>query len=194
MKNFTLVLNVVLFVAVGVLFYWHFSSAKTNAVMPTVTTSSQGSTKIAYFEMDSVQSQFEYYKEIRNGLLAKDQSMSRELSQMENNFAKKYQDFQANAPKMTQVEGTAKQQELIEMDKNLKNKKQMMEQEMAEESTRKLQDIKKKIEDYLKDYNKTKGYAYIISNSADLIFYKDSACNITNDLVKGLNELYKKKK
>ncbi|MFX9101107.1 OmpH family outer membrane protein, partial [Acinetobacter baumannii] len=83
--------------------------------------------------------------------------MSRELSQMENNFAKKYQDFQNNAPKMTQAEGSAKQQELIEMDKNLKSKKQSMEQEMAEESTRKLQDIKKKIEDYLKEYNKTKG-------------------------------------
>lgn len=194
MKNFTLALNLALLIAVGVLFYLHFNSNKNSVAATAPTSTNQGGTKIAYFEMDSVQSQFEYYKEIRNGLLAKDQSMSRELSQMENNFAKKYQDFQNNAPKMTQAEGSAKQQELIEMDKNLKSKKQSMEQEMAEESTRKLQDIKKKIEDYLKEYNKTKGFAYIISNSPDMIYYKDSAYNITSDLVKGLNELYKKKK
>ena len=194
MKNFTLGLNVVLLIAVGILFYWHFSALKTISSAPVPSSASQGTTRIAYFEMDSVQSQFEYYKEIRNGLLAKDQNMSRELSQMENNFGKKYQDLQRTAQTLSQPELASRQQELVEMDKNLKSKRQMMEQELSEESTRKLQDIKKKIEDYLKDYNKQKGYSYIISNSADLIYYKDSANNITNDLIKGLNELYKKKK
>ena len=70
----------------------------------------------------------------------------------------------------------------------------MMDQEMQDESLKKLQDVKKKIEDYLKDYNKDKGYSYIFAGSPDLIYYKDTVYNITGDMLKGLNELYKKKK
>lgn len=194
MKNFTLGLNIVLVAAVAVLFYLHFSTSAKKETTVATTTQSNNNFKVAYFEMDTVQSQFEYLKEVRNALLAKDQSLGRELSAMENSFAKKYQDLQKTGATLTQVELGKKQQELVEMDKNLKSKKQMMEQEMADESTHKLQDVKKKIEDYLKEYNKNKGYAYVVSSSADLFYYKDSIYNITGDLVRGLNELYKKKK
>ena len=82
----------------------------------------------------------------------------------------------------------------MDLDKNLKEKKQGMDQEMQDETARKLQDVKKKIEDYLKEYNKDKGYAYIYASSPDLIYYKDTVYNITDDLLKGLNHLYPKKK
>jgi len=59
---------------------------------------------------------------------------------------------------------------------------------------KKLQDVKKKIEDYLKEYNKDKGYSYIFSGSPDLMYFKDTVYNITGDMLKGLNEMYKKKK
>ena len=192
MKNFTFGLNIALFAAVAVLFYWHFSNKPQTAAV-IASSANAGNFRIAYFEMDTVQNQFEYLKEVRNGLLAKDQSLGKQLSIMQNEFTKKYQELQSRGASMSQAELAAKQQELVEMDKNLKTKKQAMEQEMADESTRKLQDVKKKIEDYLKTYNKDKGYAYILSSSSDLFYYKDSVYNITNDLVKGLNDLYKKK-
>ncbi|MBS1640750.1 MAG: OmpH family outer membrane protein [Bacteroidetes bacterium] len=192
MKNFTFGLNIALFAAVAVLFYWHFSNKPQNKTV-IASSANAGNFRVAYFEMDTVQNQFEYLKEVRNGLLAKDQSLGKQLSIMQNEFTKKYQELQSRGASMSQAELAAKQQELVEMDKNLKTKKQAMEQEMADESTRKLQDVKKKIEDYLKTYNKDKGYAYILSSSSDLFYYKDSVYNITNDLVKGLNDLYKKK-
>ncbi|MDE3235610.1 MAG: OmpH family outer membrane protein [Bacteroidota bacterium] len=191
MKNFTLALNVLLVVAVGFLFYLHFSSNKkldrVTAAVP------KTGFKIAYFEMDSIQNQFEYLKDIRNSLFSKDQDMGRELSQLENKLRDKYQDLQKAGSSLSQAELANRQQEIMDMDKNLKNRKQMMEQEMQEESSKKLLDAKKKIEDYLKEYNKDKGFAYIFSNVPDMIYYKDTIYNITNDLVKGLNEMYKKK-
>ncbi|MBA4198558.1 MAG: hypothetical protein C0459_13500 [Chitinophaga sp.] len=196
MKNFTLGLNIVLLAAVAVLFYLHFSSKKpvATATQGAVNSTNSGGFKVAYFEMDTLQNQFEYYKEVRSSLLAKDQSMARELSIAENEFAKKYQDFQRTGASLSQADLAKKQQELVDMDKSLKAKKQSMEQEMADETTHKLQDIKKKIEDYLKNYNKDKGFAYILSSSADLFYYKDSVYNVTADLIKGLNTLYPKKK
>ncbi|OIR00741.1 outer membrane protein (OmpH-like) [mine drainage metagenome] len=144
--------------------------------------------------MDSVQNQFNYFKEVRNALNSKDQELGKELAQMENNFRNKYQDLQKTGNTLSQAQLASKQQELVELDKDLKNRKQVMDQEMQDETVKKLQDVKKKIEDYLKEYNKDKGYSYIFASSPDLIYYKDTVYNITNDLLKGLNEIYKKKK
>ena len=93
MKNFTLGLNIVLAIAVAVLFYLHFSSKKTVGTV-TNSTAVSGGFKIGYFDMDSVQNQFEYFKDVRSVLNSKDQELGRELATMENNFRNKYQDLQ----------------------------------------------------------------------------------------------------
>ncbi len=192
MKNFTLALNIVLVIAVGILFYWHFSNQSSSATMEKQVPS--GNFSIAYFEPDSLQNQFEYYKDVRNALDSKQQEYGKQLNQYKRNIAEKYQSLQAKAQSMSQAEIANKQQELIDLDKEAKNKEQAYSQELQDETFKKLQEIKKEIEDFLKEYNKDKRYAYIFSGTPDLIYYKDTAYNITADLVKGLNELHKKKK
>lgn len=195
MKNINTILNVVLGIAVAVLFYFQFSGSK-----PTVAAGSKavaaGDFRIAYFEIDSVESQFNYYKEVSNSIQAKAQQNNNELNQLKEVFASKYQELQKNGQRMTEAEVNARQQELQQMDKTFKSKEQMMNSEMQDESMKKLQDVKKKITDYLAEYNKSKGYAFILGNNSDMLsmYYKDTAYDITADLVKGLNELYKAKK
>lgn len=195
MKNATLGLNIVLVIAVAVLFYLHFASPASNAVQANSNKAvPAGSFKIAYFETDSIQNQFDYFKEISNELQAKDQANAKILGDMKNTFASKYQELQKVASALSQAELANKQQELMQMEKAFQGKEKMMSDEMQDETFRKLQDVKKKIEEYLKEYNKDKGYAFIFSSSADLMYLKDSSYNITQDVVKGLNALYKKKK
>lgn len=197
MKNFTIGLNIVLAIAVAVLFYLHFSSpSANNASAATGGTKAvpSGNFKIAYFETDSIQNQFEYFKEIDAELQAKNQANAKVLGDMKSLFASKYQEFQRTGASLSQAEQQAKQQELMNMEKTFQGKEKMMSDEMQDEQFRKMQDVKKKIEDYLKEYNKDKGYAFVFSSSVDLMYLKDSTYNITRDLVKGLNALYKKKK
>jgi outer membrane protein len=52
--------------------------------------------------------------------------------------------------------------------------------------------VKKKIEAFILKYNKDKQFAYVISSNPDLMYYKDTAYDITEDIVKGLNAEYKK--
>jgi outer membrane protein len=195
MKNINTILNVVLGIAVAVLFYFQFSGSK-----PSVAAGSKavaaGDFRIAYFEIDSVESQFNYYKEVSNSIQAKAQQNNNELNQLKEVFASKYQELQKNGQRMTEAEVNARQQELQQMDKTFKSKEQMMNNEMQDESMKKLQDVKKKITDYLAEYNKSKGYAFILGNNSDMLsmYYKDTAYDITADLVNGLNELYKAKK
>jgi outer membrane protein len=195
MKNFTFGLNIALVVAVAVLFYLHFSSASSNKVTNAGTKAvPSGNFKIAYFETDSIQNQFEYFKEIDNELQKKNQANAKILGDMKGIFNTKLQELQRTGSSLSQAEAASKQQELMQMEKAFQGKEKMMQDEMQDETFRKMQDVKKKIEDYLKDYNKDKGYAYIFSSSVDLMYLKDSSYNITQDVVRGLNALYKKKK
>ncbi len=194
MKHVSLGLNIVLVAAVAVLFYLHFSGKKSVAAQTMDTKSiPSGNSRIAYFEIDSIQTQFEYYKEIQKGLEAKDQEVTKQLNALKSAFATKYQDLQRNAQSLTQAELASRQQELQQMDKTYTSKEHMLTSELQEESIRKRQDVQKKIKEFLEEYNKTKGYTYIFSNLPDLLYYKDTAYDITNDVVKGLNQKYKKK-
>jgi outer membrane protein len=195
MKNINTIVNVVLGIAVAVLFYFQFAGNK-SAVATGSKAVAAGDFRIAYFEIDSVESQFNYYKEVSNSIQSKAQQNNNELNQLKEVFAAKYQELQKNGQRMSEAEVNARQQELQQMDKTFKSKEQMMNNEMQDESMKKLQDVKKKITDYLAEYNKAKGYAFILGNNSDMLsmYYKDTAYDITADLVKGLNELYKAKK
>lgn len=196
MKNFTLGLNIVLAVAVAVLFYLYFSSSKSTGGGNSSSSASvaDGNFKIAYFEIDSVQEHFEYFKTVRSELESKGQANSRVLGELKNTFTNKYQELQRIAGQLSQAELAHKEQELMQIEKAFQGKEKMMSDEMQEETFRRMMDVKKKIEDYLKQYNSDKGYAYIFSNSPDLIYLKDGHYDITADLIKGLNTTYPAKK
>nr|MBP7315871.1 OmpH family outer membrane protein [Chitinophagaceae bacterium] len=82
-------------------------------------------------------------------------------------------------------------QELEKMNDQMKARKQQLDQDYFDLRTRKETDIKIKIEDYCKEFNRNYGYNYIVSYEQGLFFYKDTAFNITKELVNGLNEKYK---
>ena len=195
-KNFTLISNIVLAVAVAVLFYWHFSACKqcSAATASKSATKQSNNFKIAYFDLDSLQNNFDYYKEVAKELGNSEQQKRNELSEKKDAYAAKVKEYQSKGQSMSQSEMAAAQQDIQQRERDYQQDEQMKSQEMQEESFKKLQDVKKKIEDYLKEYNKDNTYSYIISSSTDLVYYKDTAYNITNDLIKGLNELYKSKK
>ena len=196
MKNFTLGLNILLVIAVAVLFYFHFSTCKkTSSSCNSAAIAKHGSGfKIAYFDMDSLQGNFDYYKQVAKELGSSEQQKRGYLTAKKNAYVAKVKEYQSKGQSMSQAEMAQAQQDIASRERDYQQDEQAKSQEMQEESFKKLQDVKKKIESYLKEYNKDKTYSFIISSSADLLYYKDSAYNITNDLIKGLNEQYKNKK
>ena len=196
MKNFLLLSNIVLAIAIAILFYLHFSTCKKCSV-PAASASARkqgGNFKIAYFDLDSVETSFEYYKQLSKNFGSLEQQKRNELATKKETYIAKVKEYQAKGQAMSQAELAAAQQDISQREKDYSQDEQEKSQELQEENFKMLQDVKKKIEDYLMEYNKDKTYSFIISNSADIVYYKDSAYDITKDLVKGLNELYKAKK
>ena len=96
---------------------------------------------------------------------------------------------------MTQAEGEAAQREVAQMQQKFQQRQMSMEQDLKKHQVDVMTDVRNKIENYLKDYNKEKGYAFILSYEPGfMLYYRDSVYDITNDVIKGLNEQYKKDK
>lgn len=190
MKSINWVINGVLALAIITLYILHFSnSSSTNKKDGMQSTSG---TKVAYFEIDSIQNNYTFFKDVKDALQVKDMENAKQLTALKNAFASKYQDLQKNGQYLSQGEVASRQQELQQLEKNYANTEQQLTQALQEESYRKLQEVKKKIEAFILKYNKDKQFAYVFSSNPDLMYYKDTAYDITEDIVKGLNAEYKK--
>lgn len=198
MKNLNTVLNVVALVGIAVLFFLYFKGAPVGTSR--TTTAGKDSNKvanapgsIAYFEMDTVEQHYNYIKDITEELKLKEQAVSNELNATKKNYMTRIQQLQSQAATMNQQQGDAAQAEINQMQQDIQQKEGRLSQELQEHKFKLMQDIQKKIEDFLKTYNQDKKYAYILSHqTGDFIYYKDSLNNITDDVVKGLNDGYKK--
>ncbi len=200
MKSGTIIFNSILLVLIGVLFYLHFSSAGNNK---TVTAAVKSATptapekdpafKIAYFEMDSLEASFAMVKDVKSELSRKEDAVNAELTRMEKNYREKLDRYQAQAASMTQVQSEMATKDMMQMQQQMQNRKQALDQEYQEFYMRKMKDVKNKIEEYLKAYNAEKGYSYIFAYEPGLFYYRDTVYDITSDVIKGLNENYKKK-
>ncbi|ETK10446.1 hypothetical protein T231_04835 [Tannerella sp. oral taxon BU063 isolate Cell 6/7/9] len=195
-RNFLLAFNVVLLILVGILFYLHFSSAKKTdtAAVSVHDTAPAGSFRIAYFDMDSIERNYAYLKDVKNELKSKENELNGQLNTMKNRYMSKVTKFQQEAQTMTQEKQSAMQQDLMQEQKVIQNKEQAVNGELQDESFKKMQDVNRTIEDFLKEYNKNKEYAYILGYQTGTIYYKDTRYDITSAVLKGLNERYKSKK
>lgn len=196
-KNVLLFLNSVLFLLVGILFYQQFFSGKEATSTPRAHAPSNSSNNpflIAFFEMDSIENNYEYLKEVKNALKAQEDVMNKQLNTLKNQYMDKVNKFQQEAQSMSQERQGTIQQDLMQEQKFIQNKEQSMGLELQDASFKKMQEVNKTIEAFLKEYNKDKTYAYILAHQPGMIYYKDTSYDITAPILKGLNEAYKKKK
>ena len=181
----------------GVLFYTVYHKPQPAPVVASGSNGSQPTVnnfRMAYFNLDSLEAHYQYFKDVLNQVKGKENEMNAELSGMEKNYQKKITEWQKKGSTMSQTESEQAQQEYAQMQQNYQMRKQSLQESLLKHNEDLKSDIRKKIEDYLKEYNKDKGYNYIISYEANsFIYYRDTVNNITNDLVSGLNAEYKKK-
>ena len=197
MNRGLLFLNILLLVAVGVLFYLHFSAKKTTEVKPVASKPSGKSAsecRIAYFEMDSIENSFTVVKDVKNELGREEDKINNEMASLEKKYRDKINQYQNQAATMTQVQSEMANRDVLQMQETIKGKKQELDSRYQDLYMRKMRDVKAKIEDFLKEYNNEKGFAYIVAYEPGLFYYKDTAYNITPDVIKGLNQRYEKKK
>jgi outer membrane protein len=197
MKQLSLIFNIVLLVLVGYLYYLHFSNNKKpvkNVQESTVTQVNTGSARVAYLDLDSLQNNYGYYKKIKTEFEKKQEASNNEITNLQKRYQSRAMQLQQKGPTMNQQEQDAAMKEINQMQETLAEKKQSLDNELFNYNSKMKDDILKKIQDFLKDYNKDKRFDYIFSYEPGFMFYKDSTLDITRDVVTGLNDAYSKAK
>jgi outer membrane protein len=197
MKNILLVINIVLILLVGDLYYLHFQNGKGKTVIETKNPSSntiEEKAKVAYIDLDSLQTNYSYYKKIKADFERKQASANDEITKMQRKFQARAVQLQQKAATMNQQEQANAMEEINKMQQQLQERKQGIDNDLFDYNSKMKEDILNRIQDFLKVYNKDGRYSYIFSYEPGFMFYKDSTLNITPDVIAGLNELAEKKK
>jgi outer membrane protein len=189
MKNLSLALNVVLLIAVAVLYYLHFSAPKAQSY------GGAGIGKnlqIAYIKSDSVLQHYEYFKVNRDKLEAKGKRMDQDLKNRAQSLQNEFETYQRNSSNLTIGQARAVEEDLGKKRQNLQLYQESLNQEMLVEQNKMTKDLYDRVTAYLKTYGDARGLQVVLKNdaSSDLLYGSDSL-DISNDVIKGLNDLYK---
>ena len=170
------------------------SAPKMDEKQETTTSNATTDMKIAFVEVDSIMSQYKYCKEYslvlqkksnnaRNTLAAK----SKQLQTAAANFQQKLQ----NNGFASREQAASVQAAIQRQDQDLQELQNRLGSELDAETAKFNKSLRDSIQNFLKDYNKTKKYDLIISKAGDNILYADKKHDITEDVINGLNKRYK---
>jgi outer membrane protein len=196
MKNLSLILNAVLLVAVGVLFYLHFSSKNTSSS----SSESSGSTvpgdiKIAYINSDSVLEHYEYLKANRVQIEEKTKKIEQEYRNRAQGLQNEITAYQRNVSSMTLGQVKAVEEDLGKKQQNLQMYQQSLSQQLMEEEAKLNKALYDRVTTYLKKYASEKNLHVVLKYdpNSDVLFAGE-ALDVSKDVIKGLNDEYLQEK
>ncbi len=194
MKNASLILNVVLTIAVAVLYYLHFKDRQPDAA-PTAATPAQAKNKdIVYVNVDSLLTKYEYFKDTQKVLESKRFQLENDLASKGRNLQNKVAFFQQRAPTMTQEQGRATEASLQKEQQDILAYRERAAQNLANEEQAKNKQLYDQIYDYLRKINAQNKYQFVLGyTKGGGILFADPSADQTKAILDGLNKEYQVK-
>lgn len=209
MKNLNPV-NGILLIAVAILYYLHFSADKVSVdevagadTVEDVLTDSTGAPIVkkegtVYINGDILNAEYQFVKDISAAAQASQQ-------RLENSYKRKAQKLQqdvgvfqqkASQGLLSENQAMAQQESLMKRKEEL-DKMDLKMQSLMQEFQQKNLEVRASVVNYLKEYNKTANYQYVLTYTdgpGGVVVLADSTLDITSEVLVGLNEEYAAKK
>jgi outer membrane protein len=195
MKNTSLALIVILFIAVAGLYILHFTGKKGNGSGKDGASEGVNNSelRIAYIKVDSLIINYDFAQEMHDGFSRQQEAFSREYGEKRTRFESQAASFQEKVQRggfLTQESAmrerdrlAGEEQQILKLDQELSTK---LSQIQADNNKQLLDSLM----NYLKIYNKDKKYTYIL-NSGDVLI-GDEAHNITKEVLTNMNARFSK--
>ncbi|MBS1231867.1 MAG: OmpH family outer membrane protein [Bacteroidetes bacterium] len=194
MKKLSAALFAVLFLAVAVLFFLLFSGNKKAKNETIADTSYTGSAiGIAFVNIDTVVFKFNMYADRREELLEKQKKAEAELNSKGSQYEKGVKDYQDKVNKglVTRATAAEMEQSLYQQQQELVNLRDKLQTDLLEEDQVMNRQILEYITTYLEEHKAEFNYQYILGKSfGSVVLYGNSAFDITQKVVDGLNAKY----
>jgi outer membrane protein len=199
MKKMQNIINTVLILAVVGLFILYFLDTKTSVVPAEESTQADSATSdiaIAYVKIDTILNNYDMFYDMRKTLEEKQKASEAELASKTRAYEEGVKDFQNKVQKGLVTRSTAQQmeQELMQEQQAILQLRDQLTYELAEEEQVMNRKMINEITEFLEEYNRTNNYKYILSDQlyGDNILYASDNLDITDVVLEGLNERYRK--
>ena len=193
MKNASLILNVILAVAVAILYYLHFKDRQP-AVAPAPAKSAEVKKSIVYVNVDSLLTKYDFFKDTQKVLESKRFQLENELTTKGRNLQNKVAFFQQRASTMTQEQGRATEASLQKEQQDILAYRERAAQNLAVEEQAKNKQLYDQIYDYLKKVNAQNKYEFVLGyTKGGGILFADPSADQTKAILDGLNKEYQPK-
>lgn len=202
-------LNLILTAAVIFLYYLHFSSTgtskettlsdSTKTEKPIVLAPKEiKASKIVYVNLDVLSDNYLFLKDVSASAQAEQNSLENQYQTKGEKLQMDYAEFQEKASKGLLSENQINaEQEKFAARKDELDQLQLKSQALGEKIQQRTQEAHKNVTDYIKEYNKSGHYNYVLAYSdgpLSPVLLANDSLDITNEILEGINAQYKAKK
>lgn len=191
MKNLSLILNGILIVAVGVLYFLFYSNKKSDAGSVTA----PSDLKIAYIKSDTVLKYYDYFKAQKTIYEAKNKRLDQDMQNRAQSLQNDINAYQRNVGNLTIGQAKAVEEDLGKKQQNFRLYQQSVEQEVMNDQSKLQNELYGKITAFLKKYAEGSGLEVVLKYDATSdVLFGTPGIDVSQDVIKGLNEEYKNEK
>ena len=199
MKKANIILHIISLVAIVVLFVMFLGQKNCNTANIETTSTEQtvaANNSIVYIQLDTLINQYDMYNDLKTEFEGKLASVENELTKKGRALENDYQSFNEKMSKglLTRSQAEAQGNELQARQQELALLSQEKQMQLAEEESVMINQVMNAIQSYIKEYNKIHNHSLILTTTVatNNVIDGDSSLNITNDIIKGLNQEYVK--
>ncbi len=195
MKNISIALFAVIFLAIAGLYIMHFSGNKKNGASPSMP--SAPGHGIAYVNIDTVIFKFDMFTDRRTDLVSKQKNAEAELNSKGAQYQNGAKDYQEKVSKglVTRAAAAQMEQALVQQQQELVSLRDKLQSDLMEEEQVMNRQILEYITKYLQENKSEYNYQYILGKSfGSVVLYSDGSADITQKVIDGLNLKYTSEK
>ena len=172
-------------------------SSQNETAQPAQAVQTSSTLKVAYVNLDSLMSKYNLAQDINKEMMRKEEDIKMKLTEKykvlqadQADFERKYKNNVYATPERAQNEYNR----IVQQEQEIVQLEQALTLEFEKEGLQKNQALRDSINQYMIEYNKEKGYDFIITKLGENLLYANPAYDITHEVTKGLNERYNAKK
>ena len=152
--------------------------------------------RIAYVNLDTVMYRYEFALDINKEIISKEARINNTLDGKRKRLEEEVAEFEykCNAKLLANEEQFIEERDrILKKEQEYINLREELYMQLESENMAKSKELRDSVNNYILEHNKVKGYDFILTKIGDNILYANSAFDITNEILKGLNQRYKKK-
>ncbi len=191
------IFNIILAIAVVVLYILHFTSKPQGPVFVNASDSTlmamptQGS---AFVNGDSLLENYDYFKNAKKDFEAKTLRTEKEIEAKRSVLELEFTNYQKMASSMSPEQRARTEESLMRKEQDLRLFSENAAAKLQEDQNKFNEQLFDKVSKYLKEHTKEKSYKIVFNfTKGSGILYANDSLDITNEVLEGLNKQYKEK-